>query len=203
MARSLIPLGHEIKVKVTMAKRVLGSGYSLKALVLVLYVLGMPVTPAHADEYQDVISKAFPGFKILSRAEFEKEIQESVKSNPALITGRFDDNELEDFAALIRSETKQKSERGSEYYRGMEVVCHAGDKRQYKCQVLGQMAISLPHFWYLYRVGTGTVGCYNEDGTKTARTVKREAVGWVSPDKGSGVNIHQPDGSYLNCVTAD
>jgi hypothetical protein len=158
--------------------------------------------PALADEYQDAIAKAFPGFKILSRTEFKKEIQKTVKSNPGLITGRFNDDELIDFAAIIRDDSKQKTPFGAEYYRGMSVVCHAEDKGSYACQMLGQGAIFFPHHVYLARAEPGTVGCYDEYGKKVRRIVKRNAIG-VERDNSASVRIHQPDGSYFNCITAD
>ena len=157
--------------------------------------------PALADEYQDAIAKAFPGFKILSRTEFTKEIQKAVKGNLALITGRFNDDDLMDFAAIIRDDSKQKTHLGGEYYRGMFVVCHATDKQRYACQILGQRAIFFPHHIYLVRVAPGKVGCYDH-GKKIPREVKRNAIGTESNNV-AGAWIHQPDGSYFNCITAD
>ena len=161
------------------------------------------VVPAHADEYQDAIAKAFPGFRIMSRTEFTKEIQKTVKGNPALITGRFNDDELVDFAAILRDDSKQKTHLGAEYYRGMFVVCHAEHKGGYACQVLGQGgAISIPHHAYLTRAEPGTVGCYDDHDKKVPHVVKRNAIGMETANTAS-VRIHQPDGSYFNCITAD
>lgn len=164
------------------------------------------VVPAHADEYRDAITKAFPGFKIMSRAEFTKEIQKDVKSNPALITGRFNDDELVDFAAWIRSESKQKSELvgGRDYYRGMTVVCHATDKARYACQVLGTRAIFPDHEWFLYLVEPGRLRCYDNHDKKIDKVIKRNAIGTATLEEGLGqvpvvVEIYQPDGSYLRC----
>jgi len=158
------------------------------------------VAPAYADEYQDAITKAFPGFKILSRTEFTKEIQKTVKSNPGLITGRFNDDDLMDFAAIIRDDSKQKTHLGAEYYRGMFVVCHATDKQRYACQMLGQRAIDLPFFLYLYRVEPRKVVCRDANSQKFEVIIKRNAVGTAEIDRGGiSVEIHQPDGSYLNC----
>lgn len=160
---------------------------------------------ASADQYHEQITKAFPGFKILARSEFTEEIQQTVKTNPALVTGRFNNDEIEDFAAIIRSGTKQRHEHGAEYYPGMDVVCHGLGKRQYQCRVLGQGAYFLPHPWYLYRVEsgefkTGDFPCYNESGDQIAFDDKREAIGYVFPDKGGGFYSYHSDGSYLNCA---
>jgi len=131
---------------------------------------------AWADKYQDAVAKAFPGYQILSRSEFSQKIQEAVKSNPGLITGRFNDDELEDFAALIRSEVGQKGHSG-EYYRGMIVVCHALDEERHTCQALTRMPIFLPYALHLNRVGPGLVGCIEDDDKKTKVKIRRGAVG--------------------------
>ena len=53
------------------------------------------LSPALADEYQDAISKAFPGFRILAPSEInldkdlDPKIYNKVKDRPELIVGRF------------------------------------------------------------------------------------------------------------------
>lgn len=142
-----------------------GSFRNLALAILCLSWIHL-IAPAQADEYQDAIAKAFPGFKIMSRTEFTREIQKAVKGNPALITGRFNDDELIDFAAIIRDGSKQRTHLGDEYYRGMYVVCHALDKTRYACQTLGTRAISPPHEWYLYLVESGRLDCYDQQRQK-------------------------------------
>ncbi len=156
---------------------------------------------AWADKYQDAVAKAFPGFQILSRSEFSQKIQEAVKGNPGLITGRFNDDELEDFAAIIRNDVKQKAPT-RDYYRGMIVVCHALDKERHTCQALTEIPIFLPYEAYLNRVGPGNVGCFEGDGKKTKVKIKRDAVG-IETGNTASVSIYQPGGSYLHCTTAD
>jgi len=179
---------------------------SLRHVVLALLCASwMSLTaPARADEYQDAITKAFPGFKIMSRTEFTKEIQKAVKANPALITGRFNDDELIDFAAIIRDGSKRRTHLGDEYYRGMYVVCHALDKARYACQILGTRAISPPHEWYLYLVESGRLNCYDNNDKKIEQVIKRNAIGTATIEQGLGqvsvvAEIYKPDGSYLRC----
>lgn len=158
------------------------------------------VVPAHADEYQDAIAKAFPGFKILSRTEFTEEIQKTVKGNPGLITGRFNDDEVEDFAAIIRDDSKRKTHLGAEYYRGLFVVCHAMDRQRYACQILGERGIFLPNEVYLHRVEPGKILCDDDKGKEIERVIKRNAIGTATGDRGVVVvEVYQPDGSYLRC----
>jgi hypothetical protein len=158
---------------------------------------------AWADKYQDAVAKEFPGYQILSRSEFDQEIQEAVKGNPGLITGRFNDDELEDFAAIIRNDVKEKARTG-EYYRGMVVVCHALDKERHTCETLTVIPIFLPYGLYLNRVGPRKVrGCLEGRGKETDVTIKRDAVGFRTLHTTAGAYIYQPSGSYVHCTTAD
>ena len=151
------------------------------AALAVLCMSWILAVPANADEYQDAIAKAFPGFKIMSQTEFTKDIQKAVKGNPALITGLFNDDELVDFAAMIREESRRKGDLGGEYYRGMTVVCHASDKGRYACQMLSTRGIFSAHRWFLRLVGPGKLDCYNE---KIEKPVKRNAIGTATIEQG-------------------
>lgn len=75
-----------------MGKHVSNSGYVLTAVLGCLWTFWVPVTSAQVGEYQSAITKAFPGFQILSRSEFDPEIQETVKTNIALVSGLFNVN---------------------------------------------------------------------------------------------------------------
>jgi hypothetical protein len=151
-----------------------------------------------ADEYQSVIAKNFPGFQILSGSEFDPEIQQTVKNNPGLIRGFFNDDELMDFAALVRDDVKRKGRSGKDYYRGRLVVCHALDKQDYKCQILGQGSFFVPFGSYLYRVGP-KYSC-DDDGKPRIRA-KRDAIGSKPVrSNAASVYIYRPDGTYFNCA---
>lgn len=165
-----------------------------------LWLLCLP-SVAWADKYQDEVAKAFPGYQILSRSEFTKRVQTVAKGNPGLITGRFNDDQLEDFAAFIRSEVRQKGHSG-EYYRGMLVVCHALDEERHACQALFEMPVFLPYGAYLSRVGPGKVGGCLKGGRETKVKIKRDAVG-IETGNTAGAYVYQPGGSYLHCTIAD
>src|SRR5437660_4302048 len=169
------------------------------ALIAALATFLLALTSSvDADEYHGAITKAFPGFQILSRTEFTEEIQKTVKTNPALVTGRFNDDDREDFAAIIRCIVKQRGERGIEYYLGKVVVCHGLGKGQYHCQVLIEPPIFLPRSTYLKRVDPGKVFCHPVGYI----VIKQNAIGYELGNAASAY-VYQPDGSYLNCVTAD
>jgi hypothetical protein len=171
---------------------------SKAALSLVGILCLMPFASSWADEYQDAITKVFPGFKSLSRSEFSAEIQGTVKGNPGLITGRFNDDDLEDFAAIIREIAIRPGEYGArEYYPGKRIICHGLGTGQYRCQVLSETPIFLPYGTYVSRVSPGKVKC-----GERAVTIKRDAVGFESSNAAVAY-IYQPDGSYRKCVTAD
>ena len=166
-----------------------------RCLVVLTWLL-CACSPARADQYQDAIAKAFQGFHILSRSEFDPEIQKEVKGNPALITGRFNDDDLEDFAAIIRSDVKKLSS-GKTYYDGKFVVCHAGNNG-YKCQSLGTRAVYQGLELYLHRVGPG-VSCLLPNG-KRIKT-RRDAIGTTMvPSLAGSVQMYMPDGTYYECA---
>jgi hypothetical protein len=63
-------------------------------------------------EFQNAISNAFPGYQILNPSEVfldkdktESSLYNALKNSPSLITGKFNDDTIEDFVALIRSTT--------------------------------------------------------------------------------------------------
>jgi len=180
------------------------SGFLPKVTVGLIWIFcAFPFAPARADEYQDAITKAFPGFQIMSRSEFKPEIQKAVKGNPGLITGRFNDDDLMDFAAIIREKAIRPREQGvREHYSGKWVICHGSGKGQYRCQALGEMPMFLPYEIYLSRVSPRMVKCSKGAGKKADVTIKRDAVGYEASNV-AGVYIYQPDGSYLECTTAD
>lgn len=70
------------------------------------------ILPTEYAKYQDIISKAFPGYQILNpsevfmdKEEIGPELYSIVKDNPGLIVGKFNDDNIEDFVALIRRPT--------------------------------------------------------------------------------------------------
>lgn len=184
--------------------------HSILAMVIaILFLFTILLTfesSGHADEYQDQVSKSSPGFQILSKSEFTTDIQKTVKNDPALIIGNFNQDKFNDFAALIRDRSKKHysyEKHSYDYYDGKLVICHGLGKGKYRCKELSSMLITLPHELYLYLAKPGKIGCYQDDGTRKYIDVKIDSIGWEYPDKAAGQYIYQPDGSYLNCVTAD
>ena len=155
-------------------------------------------TLARADTYEDAVSKAFPGFQILARSEFNSDIQKRIKRNPSLITGHFNDDELGDFAAIVR-ETTASSGQG---FQGKWIVCHGLGKGEYRCQVLRELPIFLPYAVYLDRMSPGKVECLSGEDSKSVVRIKKDAIGYEA-DNVAGVYVYRPDGSYRHCTTAD
>jgi hypothetical protein len=140
-----------------------------------LFLFASLPSPALADEYQDAITKAFPGFQILGRSEIrlnrdnmDPEIYGRVKDRPALIVGRFNSDVHADFAALIRGtkllhipEDKANRVTAVDYYDGYLVVCLGLGAGQYSCGKLetSPMRILRPHDEYLMKVSPGHELC--------------------------------------------
>jgi hypothetical protein len=158
-------------------------------------------TRAQADEYQDQIAQAFAGFEILTRSDFTEEVQQTVKTNPAIATGHFNRDKLEDFAAIILNRSTQYGQQGErKYYLGKYVVCHGAGKGRYQCQTLKEEHMYLPYALYLRRVKPGKLECVvGKDQTVAKISLKQDGIGWVFIDRGSAVYIYQSDGTYWEC----
>jgi len=129
---------------------------------------------AVADEYQDAISKAFPGYQILGPSEIKLDkdldprIYNKVKDRPGLIVGRFNSDQVMDFAALIRgsklihiSEDKANRVWADDYYEGYLVVCLGRAQGGYDCTKLetDPLRIHLPYDGFLEKFSPGIAGC--------------------------------------------
>ncbi len=129
---------------------------------------------AVADEYQNAISKAFPRYQILGPSEIKLDkdldprIYNKVKDRPGLIVGRFNSDEVMDFAALIRGsrlihipEDKANRVRADDYYEGYLVVCLGRAQGGYDCTKLetDPLRIHLPYDGFLERFSPGTAAC--------------------------------------------
>ena len=132
------------------------------------------LSPALADEYQDAISKAFPGFQILGSSEIkldkdlDPKIYNKVKDRPGQIVGRFNSDQVMDFAALIRgsrlihiSEDKANRVRADDYYEGYLAVCLGRAQGGYECTKLetDPLHIHLPYDGFLEKFSPGIAGC--------------------------------------------
>jgi hypothetical protein len=127
---------------------------------------------AHCDVYGNAIGKAFPGFRILAaseislaREEMKPEAFDRRMANPGIVTGHFNADGIEDFAAIIRSEDRKffadEPPDRQRMYAGHLVVCFGRGQKTYDCKRIdaGAMRIEIPHHWYLDRVAAGTVRC--------------------------------------------
>jgi hypothetical protein len=144
---------------------------------------------AMGDEYQDAISKAFPGFQILGSSEIrrldglEPERYNKVKDHPGLIVGRFNSDQVIDFAALIRgsklihiSEDKAKLVWAEDCYEGYLVVCLGMAQGGYECTKLetDPLRIHLPYDGFLEKFSPGTASCTSLGKTFKAPKPRRD-----------------------------
>lgn len=98
----------------------------------------------------------------------EPEHYNKVKDHPGLIVGRFNSDQVMDFAALIRgsklihiSEDKAKLIWAEDYYEGYLVVCLGRAQGGYDCTKLetDPLRIHLPYNGFLEKFSPGTAGC--------------------------------------------
>jgi hypothetical protein len=158
------------------------------------------------EPYEAHIAKAYPGARLLARSDFQSWILRDFKQgHPGLRTGRFNDDELEDFAAMIRPDST-----GGIRYEA--VVCHALPQGGYDgCQQLGKGGNARAGTVRFYLTAYGprkvvclepVVGRYGADLVEKPIELKTYAIGYET-DVAAGLYMYQPDGSYAECTTAD
>jgi len=131
---------------------------------------------ANAGEYDEAISTAFPGYRIIQPSErwlpkedMPPEEYEKARKAPAAVVGRFNQDKLKDFAAYIIDPASKWRElpiqpdfpEGYDSYRGGLVVCFGQGSRRYRCRpVFAKFEkIVLLHPWYLERIPPGKQLC--------------------------------------------
>jgi len=130
---------------------------------------------AHADRYQDAIDKAFPGYGILApsevgliKEEMNQNLYNRVKEHPGLAVGKFNSDEIPDFAAIIRSSIKKtipedpaSKRKAVDYYDGYFAVCFGMAQGGYRCHKMDEtsMRITIPAGLFLARIPAGKQFC--------------------------------------------
>lgn len=133
----------------------------MKLVKFALFLLAGFLSPAYADQYQDAIDKAFPGYRILGPSEvgldkngMNQDLYSRVKDHPGLALGDFNSDKIKDFAAIIRGSTKRiqpadpaSKRRAMDYYDGFLVVCYGRAQGDYDCHKMhsGPTRVFLPH----------------------------------------------------------
>lgn len=180
----------------------------MRQLIPVIFalLLSTSLNAGNTDIYQEQITKSFPGFVIMSRTEFTQEIQQMLKTHPALIIGKFNQDKIDDFAALIRGTTKKKKTMSDgysfEYYEIKLVVCQGLGNQKYECKEISSTSTpTLPDYRYLIKDAPGKINC--DVHGENYLDVKTDSIAWIFGEVAASQYIHQPDGSYLRCTTAD
>lgn len=161
--------------------------------------------PACADVFQDQISKSFPGYMIMDYTEFDTDILKNLDSNPAFVTGNFNYDGYEDFAALIRGKTSQRyiaGERSYDYYETRLVACHGLGHGRYYCAALSSGVTIIPEYHYLVKHPPGKLNCRSPAGDPVE--AETEFIGWASAKSwatggGEIQYAYQLSGSYMRC----
>jgi hypothetical protein len=161
--------------------------------------------PAGADVFQDQISKFFPGFVIMRHAEFNSDVRDNLESNPAFVTGHFNRDEFEDFAALIRATVTSRyitKQLLSDYHEARLVVCHGTGGKKYHCQELLTDVTIPPEYRYLAKRSPGRTKCRTDDGGYVE--AETDFIGWASTKSwATGIGeiqfVYRPDGTYRRC----
>ncbi len=180
---------------------------------------------AAANQYDQVISAAFPGYRIVQPSErwVDKERPrdyEKERNAPAVVVGRFNHDRFEDFAAFVIYPTIKDIYDTSP---GGLAICFGQEHGGYRCQLVPPFKeVRLPHTWYLERVPPGgTQTCFelarirpweSESsrrfseylGTRKTIHITSDALGASSmlgnEKYAERIIVFQPDGSFLDCT---
>jgi hypothetical protein len=112
--------------------------------------------PDLRSQYQQVVRRNYPGFRMLQVHDFTIEHQGSITDGTmgSLVAGRFNFDRYNDFAALIipAKTTRYESGPGSyDYYAGKLIVCFGKADKTFRCEA-EDGNITLPHDTVLVRV---------------------------------------------------
>ncbi len=180
-------------------------------LLVVLAWLWVLTGSAAADQYDDAISEAFPGHRIvqpserwLPKEEMDPEDYEKARNAPAVIVGRFNHDQYEDFAAYTLDPASKRRPHGlSESfgaYSGGLAVCFGREGGRYRCQRIQPEGVLIPHPWYLERIPPREQRCPAEPSDRSTIRLTSDALGvWPMLGTAGRVLIFQPDDSILEC----
>jgi hypothetical protein len=170
--------------------------------LVVLANINAGTQPDLRSQYQQVVGRNYPGFRVLQRQDFDVSHRGSIADGTtgSLVVGRFNFDGYEDFAALIvpAKATRYEAGRGSyDYYAGKLIVCFGDADKAFRCEAEDRN-ITLPHDTVLERVSPGRYQCHGG----RAVTTEIDSVGEASEKAGDFV-VRNRDGSSRVCVTAD
>jgi hypothetical protein len=209
-------------------------------------LLGLtPVGAIAADAYQRVVDEVAPGYRILGSKDMlqdEAALREFLpadeiakrkkRRSPGLVVGRFNDDGLLDFAALVvnRSIKGEGPDRKGHFAARLVICLGTNASQQYRCEVLPTLYgnyIRLPYWADLellkikgeIQCGApgGTTRAYYPEGWKGGRPSdgerdlpalklrpKHDAIGEYAIGSNLGRTlVRRPDGVYVDCANAD
>jgi len=161
------------------------------------------------DQYEAVIEKQFPGFRIMQPEDFDESVRSGVRDgvSGALVIGDFDFDKIKDFSALLiggaKDTPKIDSNQLAKVYMGRWVICHGSkDPGNYMCKVLSRSDVYGREYSILSIISPGIYWCeFNAKGVKQLST-SIDGVGAYSEKAGSFF-VMQKDGTYFNCKDSD
>ncbi len=169
------------------------------------------INTVNREMYERIIEKQFPGFRIMREDEFDAMFKGSFKDGKSgsLLFGYFDLDKNLDFAAyLIGAKRKYQADGKTpislnfNIYDGMIVICHSEKNGNYACEKMLDSPHWMPEENEIVLVPRGTYDCMEYEKEDSHITSQFDAIGLYS-EKGGGVYVHQPDGTYEMCITSD
>lgn len=161
-----------------------------------------------SDDITKVLDEYYPDYQLVEPSLFFSEIIKDLNGeNPALVIGRFNDDDIDDFAVLLRSrelKIEHIKQLSREYYDGKLVVCHGKRDMKYDCQVLSDdLRLSESYGSYIEKNVSGEIRCI-EDGSFTIMKNENESITYVFWNRAAIDYIYQSNSKkYVECTSAD
>jgi hypothetical protein len=149
-----------------------------------------------------MLGHRFPAYRLLGRDDFRPEYRNDFRDGRrgTLITGRFDYDAFQDFAALLIGREASPTKKAS--YEGLFVVCFGSQSGEYRCTETPGQDVSPPLESYLMKVPAGIHNCRGESEDRKIRTTI-DSIGWIYGEKSSMFETVTRDGRGDECFLSD
>lgn len=158
-----------------------------------------PRDTLNREKCEHIIQKQFPEFHIMREDDFPNMYKGVFRDGQigSLVYGYFDPDKNLDFAALMIGEKQNDN-----VYDGMIAICHGVKNGNFACEKMLDALHYAEEDNVISLARRGTYNCIKGEDVTVEITLQFDAIGSYS-EKGGGVYVPQPNGTYNMCVTSD
>lgn len=151
------------------------------------------------EKCERIIQKQFPEFHILREDDFPDMYKGRFRDGQigSLLYGNFDPDDNLDFAALLIGEKLNDNS-----YDGMIAICHGDKNGNFACKKMLDALHYAEEDNVISLARRGIHNCIEGEDQTSEITLQFDTIGSYS-EKGGGIYVPQPNGTYDMCVTSD